>query len=795
MYRIIAATILALLMVTPTPQAQPVEQWGVYEIVLNGPADGNPFTDVSLSAEFRQGGTTVTPEGFYDGNGVYKIRFMPDAQGIWTYTTRSNAAALDGKTSSFECTAPSAGNHGPVRVADTFRFAYADGTPHFSVGTTCYAWTHQGDELEKQTLETLAASPFNKLRMCVFPKSYSYNKNEPPTYPFPRSEAGENDLTRFNPENFQHFEKRVKQVQDLGIETDIILFHPYDRWGYENLDRETADRYLHYVVARLAAYRGTWWSMANEYDFMKSYTMEDWDHFFQVVQGADPYNHLRGIHNGGPWYDHSKPWVTHLSIQTSDFARAREFREQFKKPVVYDECKYEGNVRQGWGNISPQRMVHNFWAGAVAGCYVGHGETYQHPEDILWWSKGGVIHGQSPARIAFMKSFITGLPWYDMEPNFDLSPGNPVLAQPGERYLLYFAEPGETALNLPGDRPYKVDGIDTWNMRIEPIGTAMPGGYTIAPPTPYYALYLTPYAPGEPIRPEARATASVTEGTVPFEVTFEGPPAVTCAWDFGDGTIGMGNAPAHTYRKHGQYTVSLIVTDGNRQQARTALEVLALPAAPDNLAEANTWPGLRDGLAFSWRGRTGDKLVGKDDPTFAESDAMQLGTGSFFAPGAGTNIISAVGGNNQFALTALVTPENLEQKGPARIATFSLDHNSRNFTLGQEKDKLVLRLRTTENAGNATDPTVMLCALEAGTPLHVTVSYFPGHLACYVNGRLSKTTKELQGDLTNWDETHQLGFGDEQVGGRAWKGKLDAVAVYGRYIGEEEAAKIYELLP
>ena len=45
--------------------------------------------------------------------------------------------------------------HGPVRVADTFHFAYADGTRMRPIGTTAYAWTHQGDELEQRTLATL----------------------------------------------------------------------------------------------------------------------------------------------------------------------------------------------------------------------------------------------------------------------------------------------------------------------------------------------------------------------------------------------------------------------------------------------------------------------------------------------------------------------------------------------------------------------------------------------------------------------------------------------------------------
>jgi len=82
-----------------------------------------------------------------------------------------------------------------------------------------------------------------------------------------------------------------------------------------------------------------------------------------VVQNANPYDHLRSIHNAGTFYDHAKPWVSHLRIQRSSFAKAQAYRNQYRKLVVFDECRYEGNVRQGWGNISAARMTYNFWAG------------------------------------------------------------------------------------------------------------------------------------------------------------------------------------------------------------------------------------------------------------------------------------------------------------------------------------------------------------------------------------------------------------------------------------------------
>ena len=221
-----------------------VKQWDIFELSLNGPQGGNPFLDVELIARFECGDRLVEVNGFYDGDGKYLIRFMPDAVGEWSYVTESGETSLDGKRGSFRCKKPSPDNHGPVRVSSQYHFAYADGTPYFPFGTTCYAWIHQGDELEKQTLKTLKTASFNKMRMCVFPKNYSYNKNEPQYYPFEGSAPKDWDLTRYNPEFFRHLEGRVADLRELGIEADIILFHPYDRWGFSEMDPGSDYRYL-----------------------------------------------------------------------------------------------------------------------------------------------------------------------------------------------------------------------------------------------------------------------------------------------------------------------------------------------------------------------------------------------------------------------------------------------------------------------------------------------------------------------------------------------------------------------
>jgi hypothetical protein len=517
--------LLPLLCSLATALAQPsTERWGRYEIVLNGPTSGNPFRDVWLKADFTQGDKKITVSGFYDGDGIYKARFMPGNTGEWQYITRSNNKALNGKKGSFTCVAPKVGNHGPVKVANTWHFKYADGQWYYPFGTTIYAWTHQGEALQEQTLQSLATSGFNKVRMCVFPKYYTYVEDDPALFPFPLLSFNANghprftwDLSRFDPAFFRHLEKRVDELAKLGIEADLILFHPYDkgRWGFDSLGKEVDTRYLQYITARLSSFRNVWWSMANEYDFVKTKTREVWDDYTQTVVDDDPFHHLCSIHNGSVYYDLWKPNFTHASIQNGaaveDFGRAILQRNMLFKPVVYDEVCYEGNIDQRWGRLSGEEMVHAFWQGIIAGTYVTHGETIQqHPRDTIFWARGGRFRGSSPPRIAFLRRIMEAGPG-PLE-LADMWKDHQTAQSDTGYYLIYFGRqmPGEWTFNLPkkngpaAGAKYKVDIIDTWDMTITPVPdvfvTAAPDGYRIfdkqmkkikLPVKPYLAVRLT----------------------------------------------------------------------------------------------------------------------------------------------------------------------------------------------------------------------------------------------------------------------------------------------------------------
>lgn len=54
-----------------------VEKWGVFEFSSEGTTAGNPFLERSITALFESDSERKTVNGFYDGNGIYKVRFMP----------------------------------------------------------------------------------------------------------------------------------------------------------------------------------------------------------------------------------------------------------------------------------------------------------------------------------------------------------------------------------------------------------------------------------------------------------------------------------------------------------------------------------------------------------------------------------------------------------------------------------------------------------------------------------------------------------------------------------------------
>ena len=58
-----------------------MKQYEMFELVFPGEALTDRWAQIDLTAEFSCGDTVKTVKGFYDGEGRYVIRFLPEIAG------------------------------------------------------------------------------------------------------------------------------------------------------------------------------------------------------------------------------------------------------------------------------------------------------------------------------------------------------------------------------------------------------------------------------------------------------------------------------------------------------------------------------------------------------------------------------------------------------------------------------------------------------------------------------------------------------------------------------------------
>ena len=505
-----------------------MKQYKMFELILCGPVMEAEWAQPDVTAVFTCNGEKVTVKGFYDGEGIYKVRFLPRKAGLWHWEVSGAVTGSGEELCEVDETA-----HGMVRAEET-HFVHEDGTKYLPFGTTVYALTHQKDEIVEQTMETLASAPFNKVRMCVFPKHYDLISGEPPCHPYEVNAEGKPDVCRPNLHCWHRFEGYLDRLEELGIQVDLILFHPYDCWGYSKMSQRDNLIYLDLILRRLAARPNIWWSLANEYDLMHGWDLEKWYEVEEFVAQNDPYGHLLSNHNCTAAYDFTRPNITHACLQTRWIENAGAWVREYEKPVVYDEICYEGNLTFMWGNISGMELTHRFWTICANGAYATHGDTFMDENDIIWWACGGKLKGISAPRIGFLKDILYSLPAaLDPLPQRSMGdilhfteeelaekirefPGMALMAAGLKRmdpfmrhtlitsetlaaghcgedaYLIYHGRfcPYQSRLRLPQEHTYRVEVIDTWNMTREVVMKGVNGTVEIPLPSREYMAVL-----------------------------------------------------------------------------------------------------------------------------------------------------------------------------------------------------------------------------------------------------------------------------------------------------------------
>lgn len=155
-------------------------------------------------------------------------------------------------------------------------------------------------------------------------------------------------------------------------------------------------------------------------------------------------------------------------------------------------------------------------------------------------------------------------------------------------------------------------------------------------------------------------------------------------------------------------------------------------------------------------------------------------------------------GTQQYSVEAWVVPDNVDQEGPARIASYSRGTNRRNFTIGQVLYNYNVRNRSMD-PGSDLNGTPSLQTYDADQDLqatlqHVVVTYdqFRGR-RIYVNGRWTDDVDELPpGRLWNWDPDHFFILGNETSNDRQWVGKVRLVAIYDHALSDAQIRQNFD---
>ncbi len=142
------------------------------------------------------------------------------------------------------------------------------------------------------------------------------------------------------------------------------------------------------------------------------------------------------------------------------------------------------------------------------------------------------------------------------------------------------------------------------------------------------------------------------------------------------------------------------------------------------------------------------------------------------------------------SLEVFVNTADRRQSGPARIVSYSGGHGDlRNFTLAQQHQDLVVRLRTGSTDEWQNVPPVK-DVFRSREFQHIVVTYDFSEQLAYVNGTL-RARAPLAGRFSNWDPNYHLLLGNEATFDRPWLGGIAFVAIYDRALSEGEILKNY----
>ena len=464
---------------TPPPTAL-IEQYHTHDFVFRGPVEGNPF-DVEMAAEFTgPGGVRLRVPGFYDGAGVWKVRFSPTRDGEWSFRTVSTLKALDGKTQAGVWCVPNRhpNIHGGLRVdpAHPYHFIYEDGTRYFLLGYEAdWLWGADMEDPERAVMRRLigqmAARGFNHVLVNVYAHDTNWSPERKhrwdwgPAPIFPWEGTNEKpDHARLNPKFFQLYDGMMEALRDKGIVAHIMLKVYNKKVNWPPPYSRDEERWFRYVTARYQGFSNVVWDFSKEAHNEKDQLLQR--RLMEVVRSGDAYRRLVTAHDDDAFY-----WNPELNAsldfrtdqQHSFWPEMIAFDRALRRyPVLNSEFGYERGVDK-----FPTYRIEHDWQEQLRRAYLvyfagGYGVYYYH--NTAWDVVKPDPEPPGMERFQLLKNTLAALPYWRMEPANQLAVGGPCLALAGEAYACYLegAQITVNLLALEDAQNARAEWVNTW---------------------------------------------------------------------------------------------------------------------------------------------------------------------------------------------------------------------------------------------------------------------------------------------------------------------------------------------
>ena len=441
--------------------AENVTQWSIFELSFNAIGTHN-WTDFPLQVTFENGETRIKLDGYWDGDNVWKVRFAPALTGVWRWKSFSRDSGMNRLSGAFNCVAPTSSQiannpnyRGHIKVGPTGRyFTYADGTPFFYLGDTCWSMNEERCGLGNNQdgtfyiwMKDRKRKGFTVINHWFFRSGqHAGDEKTPPSsneggYAF-SIQDGEYVFDELNPGYYQYVDIRWQALWENGF----VMAGP-PTWFAKPKHRMTIEQtqnLSHYIMARYGAYNLVW-ALSGEYSFGKVRENTPWDEVStwnrlgDFIAAHNPFHHPISIHPGPAVHRasssidfHAEDWLDHNWLQTGQYPQGlyrvavwaqSDYDQKTTKPTLHSEGFYEGKASRYQVRFQPWVAFLNGACGAVYGAHsiwtfhdANNARTMRSP-DGLEWRAGLNLPGSTDMK--HLRDFFASLKWWKLVPHRD----------------------------------------------------------------------------------------------------------------------------------------------------------------------------------------------------------------------------------------------------------------------------------------------------------------------------------------------------------------------------------------